>query len=83
MVAGADTETSKKIGYLRLAMVLLPTVVIVVLGIGIAAAIAPVAGRACSTPNATTHDASGHTLWCNPTMTANHPAVWQDAPAAQ
>ena len=30
--------------------------------------------RACT---ATTQDANGRTMWCNPTMTGDHSLVWQ------
>jgi hypothetical protein len=35
------------------------------------------AGDSCPALHATTKDANGRTLWCNPTMTGNHNLVWQ------
>ncbi|AGZ50181.1 hypothetical protein PJK45_24310 [Mycobacterium kansasii] len=50
---------------------------IVVAGGGIAAAQAPSPGDSCTVLHATTQDASGRTMWCNPTMTGDHSLVWQ------
>jgi hypothetical protein len=38
---------------------------------------APAPGDSCSTLHATTQDANGRTMWCNPTMTEDHSLVWQ------
>jgi hypothetical protein len=38
---------------------------------------APSPGDSCTVLNATTQDANGRTMWCNPTMTGNHSLVWQ------
>jgi hypothetical protein len=38
---------------------------------------APSPGDLCSTLHATTQDANGRTMWCNPTMTGDHSLVWQ------
>jgi hypothetical protein len=38
---------------------------------------APAPGDSCSTLHATTQDANGRTMWCNPTMTGDHSLVWQ------
>jgi hypothetical protein len=46
-------------------------------GAGIAYAQAPAPGDACTVLHATTQDANGRTMWCNPTMTGNHSLVWQ------
>jgi hypothetical protein len=43
----------------------------------VARADAPGAGDSCTTLHATTHDANGRMMWCNPTMTGNHSLVWQ------
>ncbi len=80
--AAEKKTTSKKIGYLRLAMVSSTTAVIVVLGIGVAYANAPSAGQPCSVRNATTRDTNGRTMWCNPMMTGTHGLVWQYAPGS-
>jgi hypothetical protein len=44
---------------------------------GIARADAPAPGDPCPVLNATTQDANGRTMWCNPTMTGAHTLVWQ------
>lgn len=72
----------KRIGYLRLAIVAVTTAGLVALGMGIGIAHRPFEGRPCSVRNATSADASGRTLWCNPTMTGNHDVVWQYASAS-
>lgn len=46
-------------------------------GAGVARADAPGPGEACTVLHATTQDANGRTMWCNPTMTGNHSLVWQ------
>jgi hypothetical protein len=48
-------------------------------GVGgpVARADAPSAGDSCTVLHATTQDANGRTMWCNPTMTGNHNLVWQ------
>ncbi|ORB83665.1 hypothetical protein B1987_07410 [Mycobacterium kansasii] len=48
-----------------------------VAGGGIAAAQAPSPGDSCAVLHATTQDANGRTMWCNPTMTGDHSLVWQ------
>jgi hypothetical protein len=37
----------------------------------------PTPGDTCTVPHATTQDANGRTMWCNPTTTGNHSLVWQ------
>ena len=37
----------------------------------------PSPGDSCTVLHATTQDANGRTMWCNPTMTGNHSLVWQ------
>ena len=37
----------------------------------------PHRGDSCSSLHATTQDANGRTMWCNPTMTGDHSLVWQ------
>lgn len=46
-------------------------------GFGVARADVPGPGDACTVLHATTQDANGRTMWCNPTMTGNHSLVWQ------
>lgn len=46
-------------------------------GPGTAAAQAPSPGDSCTVLRATTQDANGRTMWCNPTMTGDHSLVWQ------
>jgi poly(3-hydroxybutyrate) depolymerase len=48
-----------------------------VAGGGVAEAQAPSPGDSCTVLDATTQDAYGRTMWCNPTMTGNHSLVWQ------
>jgi hypothetical protein len=43
----------------------------------VATAQAPSPGDSCTVLHATTQDANGRTMWCNPTMTGNHSLVWQ------
>ena len=82
MTATAAKKTSKAIGYLRVALVLLPTLMLVALGFGIAHATAPSAGDTCSVRNATTHDGNGKTMWCNPTQKGGRGVVWRYSPSA-
>lgn len=49
----------------------------VIAGAGAARAQAPSPGDSCTVLHATTQDATGRTMWCNPTMTGNHSLVWQ------
>jgi hypothetical protein len=44
---------------------------------GVARADTPGPGDSCTTLHATTQDANGRTMWCNPTMTGTHSLVWQ------
>ncbi|SON61151.1 hypothetical protein MSIMFI_02656 [Mycobacterium simulans] len=43
----------------------------------VATAEAPAPGDPCTVLHATTQDANGRTMWCNPTMTGTHSLVWQ------
>lgn len=66
----------------RLRLVVLATItaispIAVVAGGGVAHAQAPSPGDSCTVRGATTQDASGKTMWCNPTMTGDHSLVWQ------
>jgi hypothetical protein len=55
----------------------LTTVAAGAFGAGTAYGQAPAAGDSCTVLHATTQDANGRTMWCNPTMTGNHSLVWQ------
>jgi hypothetical protein len=44
---------------------------------GIARADEPSPGDFCAVLHATTADANGDTMWCNPMMTGTHALVWQ------
>jgi hypothetical protein len=47
---------------------------------------APTPGDECTVLHATTEDANGRPMWCNPTMTGEHTLVWQyggPAPTSQ
>ena len=43
----------------------------------VARADVPGPGDSCTVLHATTHDATGRMMWCNPTMTGAHSLVWQ------
>lgn len=43
----------------------------------VARADTPGPGDACTALHATTRDANGRMMWCNPTMTGAHNLVWQ------
>jgi hypothetical protein len=60
-----------------LAMITAASPIAVVAGGGVAHAQAPAPGDSCTVLHATTQDANGRTLWCNPTMTGTHSLVWQ------
>jgi hypothetical protein len=53
------------------------SLIVWVTGTGTAAAQAPSPGDSCTVLRATTQDANGRTMWCNPTMTGDHSLVWQ------
>jgi hypothetical protein len=55
----------------------LATVTTAVAPMTTASADAPAPGDSCTQVHATTQDANGRTLWCNPTMTGTHSLVWQ------
>lgn len=76
----AEKKANRRIGYLRLAMVSTVTAVLVAIGMGTAYLNAPAAGHRCSVPNATTRDAHGRTMWCNPAGAQG--VVWRYAPAS-
>jgi Na+/H+-dicarboxylate symporter len=77
-----QTKNTKKVGYLRLAMVSATTAVLIALGLTAAYFNMPTAGQVCSVRNATTNDSAGRTMWCNPTSTESRDLVWQYRPAA-
>jgi hypothetical protein len=62
---------------LRLIVLTMMAVLAPIGGGGVARADAPTPGDACTALHATTHDANGRTMWCNPTMTGDHSLVWQ------
>lgn len=45
--------------------------------VAVAGADTPGPGDPCTVLHATTQDANGRTMWCNPTMTGAHNLVWQ------
>jgi hypothetical protein len=73
----AEKKANRRIGFLRLAMVASTTAVLIALGMGVAYVNAPVEGHRCSVPNATTRDAAGRVMWCNPTTSGSQGLVWQ------
>lgn len=70
----------QRIGYLRLVLLCVTTAGSIGLGVGLAGLDRPLAGRHCSVPNTTVHDATGLTLSCSPA--GSDDAVWQYAPAS-
>ncbi|OBH44035.1 hypothetical protein [Mycobacterium mantenii] len=69
---------------MRLMLVSITTAGLIGLGVGVGVASLdrPLAGRRCSGPDVTTHDATGLTLSCGPAAGDNREAVWQHAPAS-
>ncbi len=71
----------RRLRFLVLAMVtaVSPIAFVVTSGVAdrVAEAQAPSPGDSCTVLHATTQDANGRTMWCNPTMTGNHSLVWQ------
>ncbi len=80
-MAAENTTPDRKLGYVRLALALLPVPVLFALGIVVAQATTPSAGDPCTVRNSTMRDAGGHLMWCAPTMTGAHHVVWQYPPA--
>ncbi|OBA70270.1 hypothetical protein A5641_13110 [Mycobacterium sp. 1554424.7] len=62
---------------LRFLVAALLAAVVPVAGGGVARADTPGPGDSCTVLHATTQDANGRTMWCNPTMTGAHSLVWQ------
>ncbi|OBH05520.1 MULTISPECIES: hypothetical protein [unclassified Mycobacterium] len=79
MRTAAEQKANRKLGYLRLAMVSSVTAVLIALGMGAAYISTPSAGQLCSDRNASTRDAAGRTMWCNPSTSSGGAAVWQYA----
>lgn len=73
---------NQRIGYARLMLVSVATAGLIGIGVGVAALDRPLAGRHCSVPEVTTHDATGLTLSCGPASTGNRDLVWQYVPAS-
>ena len=63
--------------YLRRAVAAAALTLAFVVGSVPAQAQAPSPGDSCTVLHATTQDADGKTMWCNPTMTGSHSLVWQ------
>ena len=63
--------------YLALAVGTVAAPMVFIAAGGTAQADTPSPGDPCTTLHATTKDASGKTMWCNPTMTGSHSLVWQ------
>ncbi len=81
MCTAAEKKANRKLGFLRLAMVSSVTAVLIALGMGVAYVNIPSAGHPCSVRNATTRDAAGRTMWCNPAADGEV-VVWQYAQAS-
>ncbi len=77
MRTAAEQKANRKLGYLRLAMVSSATAVLIAFGMGAAYVNTPSAGHPCSVRNATTRDAAGRTMWCNPATSKGEGVVWQ------
>jgi len=65
-----------------LAIIAAVSPIAVVAGSSVARADVPGPGQTCAVLHATAQDASGRTMWCNPTMTTDHTTglhtlVWQ------
>lgn len=75
---------NQRIGYAQLMLVSVATAGLIGLGVGVGVASLdrPLAGRHCSGPDVTTHDATGLTLSCGPASTGNRELVWPYAPAS-
>ncbi|MCV7243391.1 hypothetical protein H7J83_11670 [Mycobacterium mantenii] len=67
---------------MRLMLVSITTAGLIGIGVGVASLDRPLAGRHCSVPNVTTHDATGLTLLCRRAASENREAVWQYALAS-
>jgi hypothetical protein len=71
----------RRLRFLVLAMIAAasPVAFVVTSGVAdpVAKAQAPSPGDSWTVLHATTQDANGRTMWCNPTMTGNHSPVWQ------
>ncbi|OBB78887.1 hypothetical protein A5760_01645 [Mycobacterium colombiense] len=63
-------------------LVLVATAGLIGLSVGVASLDRSLAGRRCSVPEVTTHDATGLTLSCSPASSGNRELVWQYAPAS-
>jgi hypothetical protein len=72
----------RRIGYLRLMLISITTAGLIGVGVGVASLDRPLAGRPCSVPNATIHDATGLTMSCSAGPAGSREAVWQYAPAS-
>lgn len=73
---------NQRSGYARLMLVSVATAGLIGLGVGFASLDRPLAGRHCSVPEVTTHDATGLTLSCGSASTGDRELVWQYVPAA-
>jgi hypothetical protein len=67
----------RRLRFLVLAMMSAASPIAFMVTSGVAEAQAPSPGDSCTVLDATTQDAYGRTMWCNPTMTGNHSLVWQ------
>ena len=76
---GATVRLMRRLRFLVFAMIAAaaPLALAVIPVAHLAEADAPSPGDSCSVLHATTQDANGRTMWCNPTMTGNHSLVWQ------
>jgi hypothetical protein len=78
MTTEAEGKTlSNKAVRLRLAMVSLMATGLAALGICFLYFTAPIPGNRCSVGHATTEDANGRTMSCNPKTIGNRDLVWQ------
>jgi hypothetical protein len=78
MTTAAETKTlSSKVIRRRLAIVTLLAIGVAALGIGFLYFNAPVRGQACSVEHATTQDAIGRTMACDPKEAGGRELTWQ------
>ena len=78
MSTAAEPKTlSNKAIRRRLAFVTLLAIGLAAVGIGFLYVNSPVRGQTCSVEHATTHDAIGRTMACDPKVAGSRELIWQ------
>jgi hypothetical protein len=77
LVTAEEMSIMRRLRFLVSAMITAASPIAFVVTSAVAEAQAPSPGDSCTALHATTQDANGRTMWCNPTMTGNHSLVWQ------